>query len=718
MKFDVYFNGSNRWRAYNGGANGTTGITAQTNGDLSFFSNDTNVQQPTSICQTNQLQTVLLHMISGATTGIIEAWVDGEKIYTYTGDVNHGEDFEDLYLQSDGSGTFFSNVIISNKKLDFGDGWHSIYFDVERDVTKQFEINFDVERELIAPIYVPFIGEHFNHIIGSLNLKRGGKKKIILPKKSSVYIRATGDGAIRIFSDTDREGKKTGEFYAQLDECNTVFIVPTDSPLRVIRDFVHALSETTLSGTEALDEAINYATGGKFATQAALAVQFMNDLDSSSSYTDFLENYCDIDLDNADTGAITGSDAGGIEKTAESVVPEKIPVEDWIVPDSGEVVTINGLTVRFPNRFSGSTPAAFTAHILAGLYSVWIKQSLDLIEETYGISFNDEAVTRKSLSITLLWDSSNNAIAWTTFSSNDATIELTVNTSLFADIDTTSEDGALIPSSPKYYSVGYLDRTIVHELTHAIMRARIKNFSSLPLFIIEGTAELVHGIDDFRYSSIVDLLTTNKSTLEDILTGTIDGDSQDPYAAGYMFLRYLAKQGQNTKLVPAEIEITNLLISDGATDSDYEALTDNTRQIFAADILRALVCSFEGEFDIAILSVLTVKVLTDVLRNIIAQVNLFARQKEEPFNPDMPEPTPIDLPVNTKGIRDFEVSIAEQQISDQVRFTAVTPYDVQQEISGQYLDYKYNMVVERVQQQGILHSCECFSNINDLLYTQ
>ncbi|MBR0060024.1 MAG: LamG domain-containing protein, partial [Selenomonadaceae bacterium] len=87
IKFDVYFNGSDRWRAYNGGTNGITGITAQTTGDLSFFSNETNVQQSTSICKKNQLQTVLLHMISGSSAGVVEAWVDGTKIYTYTGDV-------------------------------------------------------------------------------------------------------------------------------------------------------------------------------------------------------------------------------------------------------------------------------------------------------------------------------------------------------------------------------------------------------------------------------------------------------------------------------------------------------------------------------------------------------------------------------------------------------------------------------------------------------
>ena len=286
----------------------------------------------------------------------------------------------------------------------------------------------------------------------------------------------------------------------------------------------------------------------------------------------------------------------------------------------------------------------------------------------------------------------------------------------YSGMDMTSEDGV-----SAVVNVPYLDRTLAHELTHAVMAVNLDNYSSLPVYIREGTAELVHGIDDERRNTIVALLTSRTADLEKVFS-TGDGDGSDAYAAGYLLLRYLAKQGQNSSNrahnIADEIDVLNLLISDGATDSDYEALTDNTRQIFAADILRALSCSFEGEFDIAILSVLTVKVLTDVLRNIIAQVNLFARQKEEPFNPDIPLPEPIELPVDTKGIRDFEVTIAEQQISDQVRFTAVTPYDVQQEISGQYLDYKYNMVVERVQQQGILHSCECFSNINDLLYTQ
>ena len=83
-----------------------------------------------------------------------------------------------------------------------------------------------------------------------------------------------------------------------------------------------SLDATTLSGTSALDEAINFATSGKFETTAQLTSSFMSDLNNSTSYRDFLEIYCDIILDNVDTGAITGSDAGGsIVKTRTSIVP-------------------------------------------------------------------------------------------------------------------------------------------------------------------------------------------------------------------------------------------------------------------------------------------------------------------------------------------------------------------------------------------------------------
>ena len=156
----------NRWRAFNGGANGVSGITAQINNGLSFFANGINVSpsisddvafifannlvdfvpteifaddiaEPLSvediavifgdvdinveasipnICTPNRLQTFLLHMISGTNKGVVEAWANDTLIYKYKGDVNHGQDFTDIFLQSDGKDTFFSDVTISTER--------------------------------------------------------------------------------------------------------------------------------------------------------------------------------------------------------------------------------------------------------------------------------------------------------------------------------------------------------------------------------------------------------------------------------------------------------------------------------------------------------------------------------------------------------------------------------------------------------------------------
>ncbi|MBR6713177.1 MAG: hypothetical protein IKI76_09325 [Selenomonadaceae bacterium] len=120
IKFDVYFNGSHRWRAYNEGSNGSAGVCSYSSSsayDFGLWSNGSRIKDFSGVCVRNTRQTILLHMVSGTSNGTVEAWVDGNKIYTYTGNVNRGANFANIYLQSDGSGTFFSNVIISNAEI-------------------------------------------------------------------------------------------------------------------------------------------------------------------------------------------------------------------------------------------------------------------------------------------------------------------------------------------------------------------------------------------------------------------------------------------------------------------------------------------------------------------------------------------------------------------------------------------------------------------------
>ena len=90
----------------------------------------------------------------------------------------------------------------------------------------------------------------------------------------------------------------------------------------------------------------------------------------------------------------------------------------------------------------------------------------------------------------------------------------------------------------------YLDRLLAHEFTHAAMAANITGFSILPDCFREGSAELLHGIDDFRTEKIKDLvLATNSDKLETALSDMTPNHTYDiNYAGGYMLLRYLAKQ--------------------------------------------------------------------------------------------------------------------------------------------------------------------------------
>ncbi len=347
------------------------------------------------------------------------------------------------------------------------------------------------------------------------------------------------------YQDKKFSGQQTSTVYFEDTQTNP------STPQQVMKAFMKSLDEATTSGSDVLDEAINYATGGTITDKAELVSNFMRDLNAASSYTDFLSDKCGIILGNADTGAITGSDAGGsTTKTAESVVPETVAVTSWGLPTTGSSTTIEGLTVNWPT--AGVSGRGFTdaeKHILKGLNSDWIQKSLALVQESYGLDFTYSDASVKTINVKFE-EKNDNTLAYVSHSYNTSTgkassLNLVVNMKYYKDIDPNSEDGALNTSSSMYHQAGYLDRTIAHEFTHAVMAANINYFSSLPMYIKEGAAELVHGIDDERQTNIVNLLntTSGKTKLQTIFnSGGTQGDS-DPYAAGYVLLRYLAKQG-------------------------------------------------------------------------------------------------------------------------------------------------------------------------------
>ena len=159
----------------------------------------------------------------------------------------------------------------------------------------------------------------------------------------------------------------------------------------VIKAFNESLNQTKLSGRAALDEAVRASSN--FSSFQEVIGKFFDDQKAAKNWHRFLVEKCGIILDNADTGAITGSDAGGTEKTATTILPAtgkaKYP--------SGTSFTVDGLTIYgIPDK---SLLTADQQYVVQGLYSWWIKDALALIKESYGYSYTDADTTNARLKL-------------------------------------------------------------------------------------------------------------------------------------------------------------------------------------------------------------------------------------------------------------------------------------------------------------------------------
>ncbi|BAL82576.1 putative flagellin [Selenomonas ruminantium subsp. lactilytica TAM6421] len=299
-----------------------------------------------------------------------------------------------------------------------------------------------------------------------------------------------------------------------------------------IVSFMSYLNDSNLPASDALDAAINYTSCGMFKDEKSLIDSFLADVKEHGLTA------CGIDLRNDDTGAITGQDANGDRpKTAESIVPET--GNPYASSPSGSTI-IRGLAVNWPDTGNDAMKAA----IVSALDNEWLGNCMDLIDESYALNFQENGTSVRSMNVNFT-DANDGTLAFVTshFNGNGVTtgLDLTVNMHYYNNLDLSDHNGA-VAGQPNQL---YLDRTIAHEMTHALMSANINNFSNLPLYIKEGAAELVHGIDDYRKSKI-EALAADTDTLRSVLEDSEHAEGDSAYAAGYMILRYLANKSADT----------------------------------------------------------------------------------------------------------------------------------------------------------------------------
>lgn len=323
--------------------------------------------------------------------------------------------------------------------------------------------------------------------------------------------------------------------------------------LGVIKSFMKSLDETNLSGTSAVDVAVATCSNSQFSSAQDVIDQMIKDCKGASSAEDFLTNYCGIILGNSDTGAITGSDVGGsTTKTATSIVPESGSWKSF----TGNSFTRNGVTfklVYYNDDYSSysrnySSLSDVQKIMWRGLYTWWGKESVKLISNSYSSRFgftSSSSATTKTINFGFVEDDPG-TLAWTATASSDgyktaSGLSFAINMDYYSNLSSTNKNGYDSTSGQTY-----LDRTLAHEFTHAVMSANINYFTYLPTIIKEGMAEFTHGIDDER-SGDIQTLAENYSLLQQALnlgTGyhSVSGVNAPDYAGGYMFLHYLAKQ--------------------------------------------------------------------------------------------------------------------------------------------------------------------------------
>lgn len=210
--------------------------------------------------------------------------------------------------------------------------------------------------------------------------------------------------------------------------------------------------------------------------------------------------------------------------------------------NDNSLVTFNGKYL-----FDGAADHTYSKEqtIMAALNTEWIGNSLDMIIRSTGLSFEAGDPSVKEMTVKFEEVTSGaqaNALAWVT-SYPSATgystskLELTVNMKYYNDLVDGDVNGKSTSTS------AYLDRTIAHEMTHAVMSANIEGFTGangLYACIKEGSAEVVHGIDDERGTRIQSL-ANNKEIYSKLTTNT-SAEGNDTYAAGYVMFRYMAAQ--------------------------------------------------------------------------------------------------------------------------------------------------------------------------------
>ncbi|CAH0265437.1 Flagellin [Massilia sp. Bi118] len=196
-----------------------------------------------------------------------------------------------------------------------------------------------------------------------------------------------------------------------------------------------------------------------------------------ASIGDSLQRLRELAVQSGD-GGMSDTDRGALQQEATQILAQ--------ISDVGKSTQFNGQTL-FSQDTSSIGGDAKVRKVIDGLKTGWLGNAEAMIKKYYGIE-GDGADLKLNLSA--IDDGQWNVLASVSGSTESngkvGTLSLNLDMSDFGSGDTA--DGG---TSSSFYN----DRTIAHEMVHAVMD-RSMNMVSLPKWFKEGTAELIQGADE------------------------------------------------------------------------------------------------------------------------------------------------------------------------------------------------------------------------------
>ncbi len=329
------------------------------------------------------------------------------------------------------------------------------------------------------------------------------------------------------------------------------------TPVGVIKKFVKTLMETKKTGYDAIDEAFKAVGAVRY---DVFKQKFAEDT-KNYNYQTFAEQGCGILLNNEDTGAITGSDAGGkTTKTAESIVPETAKAVKLTDAEYNSF-TKNGLTVNVTYaekddknvdekfNYSGATYLEKQKLVTRALYNWWIPESLDIINKSLGINFTDGRANINKINVIFFSSGDSDSFRYNrqdeirlgfNYDMGLASeVDLYINADFLYNMTADDKNGVLEGGDKLIYSdlygsgvykesakfTNYLDRLILQAMAEITFKANVP-YTNYTTEIGTGLVELVGGYDSAS-TSYSNFINPNESF-------------HSGYR-GYGYMRYLAK---------------------------------------------------------------------------------------------------------------------------------------------------------------------------------